>query len=232
MIFGGGGKKSRRGRKTIPSRDYAESDTIASMKQTEEDAERMRGAFRLAMVETGLKLETWCNLAGIAGNGPRAFLKGKTNGLHTSTVLALARAIGWPASRLMAQSAMTLRIVGNMLSGGEIIIADAAMQSDLGEVDAPPGADFLTKAISVRGKDNFPEFDDGDVILYRDDWQPAASMVGKRAVIWLLDGRLIVGRVLNGHEAGRHLVQRINAPPIINAEIKGVTPIRWVIPAV
>lgn len=222
----------KRGRKTIRSKKYAESDTISGMKQTEEDAERMREAFRQAMDETGLKLETWCKLAGIAGNGPRTFLKGKTSGLHTSTVLALARAIRWPASRLMAQSAMTLPIIGNMLTGGEILIADIAMQAELGEIDAPPGADLLTRAISVNGRDNFPEFDDGDVILYREDWQPAESMVGKRSVIQLADGRLLVGRVLNGHAPGRHMVQRINSPPILDADIKGVTPIRWVIPAV
>lgn len=101
----------------------------------------------------------------------------------------------------------------------------------MSEVDVPPDVDHLSKIVSVKGKDNFPEFDDGDLLVYREDWRDPDTMLGKRAVILMSSGDLLIGRVQNGTEAGKYTVLRINAPALVNAEVTGVTPITWTKPA-
>jgi transcriptional regulator with XRE-family HTH domain len=105
----------------------------------------------------------------------------------------------------------TLPVMGHVGAAAEVFPFDS---DTLDEIEAPFGAPPDTRALIVRGDSMMPELNDGDFVLYRDKAQRVEDLVGKRCVVRLDDGRVLVKRLRRGTTYGTFTLDSTNAAPI------------------
>jgi transcriptional regulator with XRE-family HTH domain len=107
---------------------------------------------------------------------------------------------------------VTLPVLGYVGAAQEVYpLSDGAT---LDEIEAPFGTRPDTRALIVRGDSMLPELGDGDFVLYRDTTQRVEDLVGRRCVVRLDDGRVLVKRLRRGTTYGTHTLDSTNAAPI------------------
>lgn len=98
-----------------------------------------------------------------------------------------------------------------------------------GYVEAPPGASPTTEAAEVRGDSMLPLYEDG-TLLYYSRQMPPEQMIGKRCIVRLEDGRVLVKSLRRGSERGLFTLVSLNAPDIEDVAIAWAAPIDWIKP--
>lgn len=110
----------------------------------------------------------------------------------------------------------TVPVIGYVGAAQGVIPFDA---EPLDEIEAPYGVPPDTRALIVRGESMLPELADGDLVLYRGSPQDPASLIGKRCVVRLEDGRVLVKRLRRGADPGTFDLESTNAAPIEGARL-------------
>lgn len=122
-------------------------------------------------------------------------------------------------------------IVGFVGAGAEVL-ADGSQLDGSGQdnVDLDFDVPGSCKAVIVRGTSMLPAYEDGDVLVY--DGKPAdpRSLLNRRCVVQLTDGRIFVKRLRRGTLPDLYTLESFNADPIEDAEIDWVAKIKAVVP--
>lgn len=124
--------------------------------------------------------------------------------------------------------ALDTPLKGYVGAGGQIEAVDAG---DLGLVETPPGAAPGTVAAEVRGLSMMPAYEDG-TLIYWSATMPPETMVNRRCVAQLTDGRIMV-KILRRSEAdGYWNLESINPayPLIEDVLVEWVAKIEWTRP--
>lgn len=110
----------------------------------------------------------------------------------------------------------TVPVIGHVGAAQEVLPFDA---EPLDEIEAPFGAPPDTRALIVRGDSMLPDLADGDLVLYRGSPQDPAQLMGRRCVVRLEDGRVLVKRLKRGAEPGTFDLESTNASTIEGARL-------------
>lgn len=110
----------------------------------------------------------------------------------------------------------TVPVIGHVGAAQEVRPFDA---EPLDEIEAPFGCPPDTRALIVRGDSMMPELQDGDLVLYRGVPQDPATLIGRRCIVRLEDGRVLVKRLRRGAELGTYDLESTNAAPIEAARL-------------
>lgn len=131
------------------------------------------------------------------------------------------RVIGEPEHRERA-----VHLAGYVGAGQAVYQFD---EGAAGYVEAPPSATPETVAVEVRGESMFPLYEDG-TILYYSKQLPPEEMLGRRCILRLDDGRVLVKTLRRGSERGLWTLASINAPDIEDVSVQWAAPIDWIKP--
>lgn len=115
---------------------------------------------------------------------------------------------------------------------GYVGAAQAVYQFDDGAADyveAPPGANDMTEAVEVRGDSMLPLYETGTLLYYSKQLAPE-TMIGRRAVVLVADGRVLVKSVRRGSAPGFYTLVSLNAPDIEDVVLEWAAPIDWIKP--
>lgn len=192
------------------------------------NAEMIRSAMRKILADTGMTPRQWALKGNIAEGTLRHFLSGRTNQFLSSSLIQLANSAGVTLGQMMNESARLMPLSGRIISRGLIVIAGDV---EMPMVDAPPECDSSMKALRVTVDVLSPDFERDDTVYYRDVWEHPEGLVGKRCVIKLSAGEMMVGRLKVGAHPGTFIVYRVNADPLLDAVVESATPVCWVKPS-
>jgi len=123
-------------------------------------------------------------------------------------------------------------IVGYVGAGSEIFpVDDHEKGAGLDEVEAPFPVRPGTVCAVVRGISMLPMFEDGDLVGYiRRDEDPSA-LVGKRCLVKLRDGRMLIKRIRRGTHPGVYTLVSSNAEDIEDVEIEWAARYSFALPS-
>lgn len=142
---------------------------------------------------------------------------------------AVARKYGYPIyGSQAADTARMIPIVGRVGAGAIVIpFGDSPDQSAESPSDAKPN----TVAVEVDGDSMFPAYEDG-AILYYSDQLPPESMMNRRCIVELTDGRMYVKVLRQGSMKGLWTLQSLNPlyPDMKDEDVNWVARIDWVKP--
>lgn len=131
-------------------------------------------------------------------------------------VAALASFFQVPESWLRyggAGGPKTIQVMGYVGAGAGVLPFE---DGPFDQIEAPFGAPPNTIALIVRGDSMMPELGDGDYVLYKGEPQSPEDLIGKRCIIQLEDGRILVKRLRRGRDFGRFDLDSTNAATLEN----------------
>lgn len=157
-----------------------------------------------------------------------------TRGLRVEAATRYARAYKVNASWLLTgrgdpNDQPQIPVVGYVGAGAEIFaIDDYAQGGGLEYVEAPPDAGPDTVAVRVRGESMWPAYQDRDVLVYDQLQFDAGTLIGREAVVRLVDGRTLVKYLTPGSGPGLFTLVSYNAPPITDVAAEWAAPVGWI----
>jgi len=113
-------------------------------------------------------------------------------------------------------------VFGYVGAGHEILTND---DGELDVIEPPPGVGPSAIAVIVRGNSMWPRYFEGDMLIYDGHTTPARAN-GQECVVALEDGRHLVKTVRFRNNIVT--LESYNAPPIEDAQIQWVAPIKWI----
>lgn len=116
----------------------------------------------------------------------------------------------------------SIPVLGYVGAGQEIRTED---NGELDRLDPPPGVTNGAVAVLVRGESMWPRYFAGDVLIYDEHTTPARAN-GQECVVAMTDGRHLVKIVR--FRKGIVILESYNAPPMEDAQIEWVAPIKWI----
>lgn len=120
----------------------------------------------------------------------------------------------------------TLKVLGFVGGGAAIHELDEHGRGDsLDEIDAPPGTGRDAAAVVVRGDSMWPAVHDGEIIVYDEPTDDPARLIGRKVVVKVVDGRMLVKMLRRGSLPGFWSLDSFNGPPIENVELLWAAPI-------
>lgn len=141
----------------------------------------------------------------------------------------LLGAVGRPSNG----NAEPIPIVGFVGAGAAVYpIDDLAQGDNLGTVERPPFVTGEAVAVEVRGDSLVPVAEDGWRLVYTGEQTIVEEDVLNRlCVVALVDGRMLVKRIVRGSRPQRYHLLSTNAPMIEDAEVIWAAKVKAIIPA-
>ncbi|AMM84231.1 S24 family peptidase [Martelella sp. AD-3] len=117
---------------------------------------------------------------------------------------------------------------GKVGAGAEV---EAIDNGDVEYVEVPSNAPLETVAVRVCGDSMFPAYEDG-TLLYYSRLLPPDTMINKRCIAELGDGRIFVKILRQGSEANTWTLQSLNPnfSDIPDQHVRWAAPIDWIKP--
>ncbi len=134
-------------------------------------------------------------------------------------VAAMARYFGVDDSWIRyggAGGPQTIQVMGYVGAGAGVMPFD---DGPFEQIEAPFGTPPNTIALIVRGDSMMPELSDGDYLLYRGTPQTPDDLIGKRCIIELESGAVLVKRLRRGRELGTFDLDSTNAATLENQTV-------------
>jgi transcriptional regulator with XRE-family HTH domain len=119
----------------------------------------------------------------------------------------------------------TVQVRGHVGAGAHVSPFD---DGPLEEIEAPYGTPADMIALVIRGDSMMPELSDGDYLLYRGHAQSPDALIGKRCIVQLEDGRLLVKRLRRANELGCYDLDSTNAATLENQRLQWVAKVEAV----
>jgi len=188
--------------------------------------ETIRAEFkRYLAAHPRLNVNAWAHAAGVSEGGLRDFIKGRVKTITVNQVEKLAKAIGRHAADFILPA--TVPVVGRVGAGAEMHpFDDGPNGSGIGEVGAPPGCPADAVAVEVVGESMFPDYWEGDVLLYRRDFPfDRSGCLYRHCVVKVAEGPTLVKRIKPGSAPDRFTLESTNAPPRPDQRIEWAAPI-------
>lgn len=144
--------------------------------------------------------------------------------------VSIERFIGTP---MRSEGIGDIQIVGYVGAGAAVYPYDDHPHGEgMGTVARPDFVKGKAVAVEVRGDSLIPVAEDGWKIIYTGDRTVLEDEVLNRlCVVALVDGRVLVKRLVRGSEPQRYHLVSTNAPMIENAEIEWAAKVTAIIPA-
>jgi transcriptional regulator with XRE-family HTH domain len=123
-----------------------------------------------------------------------------------------------------------VELVGYVGTGAQIDpLTNAGAGQTFDNIEAPSGETLSTVAVIVRDDSLYPVYQGGDVIFYsRDVADSEAAYLGRECVVKLIDGPMLLKRVMRGSDRGSYLLLSYNASPMDGARLEWARPVRWI----
>lgn len=123
-------------------------------------------------------------------------------------------------------------VVGYAGAGAEVSpFDDYAHGEGFNHIERPPFITGKAVAVEIRGDSLLPVAENGWKLIYTGGQTLLEGEVLNRlCVVALVDGRMLVKKVLRGSEQQRYHLQSTNAPMIENAEVLWAVPVKAIIP--
>lgn len=141
----------------------------------------------------------------------------------------LLGAVGRPA----AEQGPPIPVVGYVGAGASVYPIDDMNENDgFGTIERPPFITGDAIAVEVRGDSLYPVAEEGWKLIYTGE--PSViedDVLNKLCVVALVDGRVLVKRLVRGSAPQRYHLLSTNAPMIENAEVLWAAKVRAIIPA-
>jgi transcriptional regulator with XRE-family HTH domain len=141
----------------------------------------------------------------------------------------LLGAIGRPAS----EQGPPIPVVGYVGAGASVYpVNDVDEATGLETIERPPFITGDAIAVEVRGDSLYPVAEEGWKLIYTGE--PAViedEVLNKLCVVALVDGRVLVKRLVRGSKPQRYHLLSTNAPMIEDAEVLWAAKVRAIIPA-
>lgn len=132
---------------------------------------------------------------------------------------------------MSVESGLLIPVVGYVGAGAEFdFIDDYEKGAGFETVEAPPGTPRNAIAVMIRGKSEYPVYDDGDILLYWSIRYDVDSFLNTRCVCRLADGRTVIKTPTRGSQNGLFTLLSFNAPPIEDVVLEWCAKIKWVKP--
>lgn len=151
--------------------------------------------------------------------------------LNARIMPKIAGALGVRPSELIdsATAWLEIDIAGIISDNHEIKPVSANGTSNQRLTAKVPAALGESQAALVVGNSLFPRYDDGDVIIYLlQEYDSDEDLIGKECVVTLKDGRTFIKTVIRGSDNNHYHLTSFGAPPVYDAQITHISPIRWV----
>ena len=116
-------------------------------------------------------------------------------------------------------------VLGHVGAGASVFPID---DGPFEQIEAPFETPDDTIALIVRGDSMMPELSDGDYLLYRAIAQRPEDLIGKRCIVQLEDGQLLVKRLRRGRSFGCYDLDSTNAAPIENQRLQWIAKVEAV----
>lgn len=141
----------------------------------------------------------------------------------------LLGAIGKPA----AEQGPPIPVVGYVGAGASVYpVDDEHEASGFETIERPPFITGEAIAVEVRGDSLVPVAEDGWKLIYTGEQSVQEDEVlNKLCVVALVDGRVLVKRVVRGSKPQRYHLLSTNAPMIEDAEVLWAARVRAIIPS-
>lgn len=190
-----------------------------------ETAPTVGGRIKLARVRAGLKTDQLAELVG----STQATVSKWENDVHNvkqSMIVKIATALSVDLVWLMTgenddTASEGLPIVGYAGSGAVVYpIDDHALGGGLDFIDPPFGVPDDCVGVINSGESNYPDIEDGDVLIYRRDAPFVLhECINKRCIVETEDGRVLIKRLKMGTEPGTFDLLSTNAETMKNVRI-------------
>lgn len=119
----------------------------------------------------------------------------------------------------------TVSVLGHVGAGANVFpFSDGPFE----QIEAPFGSPDDLAALIVRGDSMMPELSDGDFVLYRTAQQNPDDLIGRRCILRLEDGAVLVKRLRRGKDFGCYDLDSTNAATIENQRLQWVAKVEAV----
>lgn len=148
---------------------------------------------------------------------------------------AVAKVVGQTVSELIGeiQSSRTqpIRVVGVAGAGPDGAIAFGGAEENLGEAPVPPGATADTVAVEVRGNSMRGVAEDGWLVYFDERRDPPTEdLLGEICIVGLLDGRVLIKRLLRGRKRKHFDLESAAAPTLQDVKIEWAARVTAIVP--
>jgi transcriptional regulator with XRE-family HTH domain len=111
----------------------------------------------------------------------------------------------------------TVSVLGHVGAGSNVVpFNDGPFE----QIEAPFGSPDDLAALIIRGDSMMPELSDGDYVLYRTTQQNPNDLIGRRCILRLEDGSVLVKRLRRGRDLGCFDLDSTNAATIENQRLQ------------
>jgi len=146
---------------------------------------------------------------------------------HKDVILDYARLKGviQPSDNFASE---TIPVVGYVGAGGAVLYEEG--QGPFGEAPMPPGgARKETVAVVVRGDSMTGQLEDGWTVYYDDRRDPPTDdLLGKLCVLGLLDGRILIKRLVRGRDKGHFDLYSAAGGVLLDQLVTWAARITWI----
>lgn len=126
-------------------------------------------------------------------------------------------------------SAWTADVIGQVRSDGAIVYREKGGIPSVDEVDIPAQAPESIRAIEVAGDDLLGFADAGSFLFF--DWEAPEhihKLLGRMAVVWCRDGRILVRRIMPGRADGLWSLVTAAGSAEYDVDLMQAIPITWI----
>jgi transcriptional regulator with XRE-family HTH domain len=126
-----------------------------------------------------------------------------------------------------------IQVVGYVGAGAAVYAYDDEPHGGgFGSVERPPFVRGKAVAVEIKGDSLYPVAEDGWRLIYAGEQTMLESEVLNRlCVVKLLDGRVLVKRILKGSSPQRYHLVSNNAPMLEDVEVEWAAPVKAIIPS-
>jgi repressor LexA len=144
-------------------------------------------------------------------------------------ILALARQYGIVHSMSDIEQIKTgVDVVGYVGAGGAVAFSEG--QGPFEQVEAPPNTTPTMVALRVKGDSMSPMIGDGWLVYYDRHDLSSEIAAGKPYVVGLVDGRVLIKKLVHGRRRGCYDLYSVNADPILDQAVEWIARVRAIIP--
>jgi transcriptional regulator with XRE-family HTH domain len=135
--------------------------------------------------------------------------------------------------RYAAERGEPIPVVGYVGAGASVYPVDDEHEANgFGTIERPPFITGEAIAVEVRGDSLVPVAEDGWKLIYTGEQSVMEDdVLNKLCVVALVDGRVLVKRLVRGSKPQRYHLLSTNAPMIEDAEVLWAARVRAIIPA-
>jgi phage repressor protein C with HTH and peptisase S24 domain len=148
---------------------------------------------------------------------------------NLGSILALARRYGIIHSMSEIEHIRGgVEVVGYVGAGGAVVFSEGQVPFE--KVESPPNSTPTMVALRVKGDSMSPMIGDGWLVYYDRHDLGSEIAAGKPYVVGLMDGRVLIKKLVHGRRKGCYDLYSVNADPILDQAVEWIARVKAIIP--